>query len=292
MVLVDQHLNVYYLDLSMYISYIICVLLIVSDSFILHVCINFPLCIGVSCVGACFEASGLLHFLNNHPVWNRQLTESHGLFLNMLSLNFRHKPIFSLLNCCFSEVFYYFRSFPKIRKLIRQRCFSLDSYLGDHVSLTSCLFFCTLPRYPRQPFFTFIFSICNPKFSFFFYFNFIFYGNSVLLYIILREVMIMLTSRIYSAFFSFAIAISLKTPDPSQMKGRSYPDILMEQRMRKEEVETIFIRCFFYKLVFIHQNRKAKAKNQRQPLMLFPFLCYRLKLERKFLKKLSLENFK
>ncbi|XP_046846232.1 splicing factor 3B subunit 1-like [Xenia sp. Carnegie-2017] len=36
----------------------------------------------------------------------------------------------------------------------------------------------------------------------------------------------------------FLEAISLKTPDPSQMKGRSYPDILMEQRMRKEEVET------------------------------------------------------
>lgn len=82
----------------------------------------------------------------------------------------------------------------------------------------------------------------------------------MLLYIILREVTIMLTSRIYSAFFSFAIAISLKTPDPSQMKGRSYPDILMEQRMRKEEVETIFIRCFFTNWFSFTKIEKPKQR--------------------------------
>lgn len=48
--------------------------------------------------------------------------------------------------------------------------------------------------------------------------------------------------------------MSLKTPDPSQRVGRSYAEILMDQRLRKEEV-------LLQKPQLVGNYRKYEKKN-------------------------------
>lgn len=41
---------------------------------------------------------------------------------------------------------------------------------------------------------------------------------------------------LYLLFTFFFIAMSMKTPDPSQIRGRSYVDIMKEQKLKKDQV--------------------------------------------------------